>query len=193
MIPSFSVLKSLCCCGKKNITRKKTIKMLRSSFIKASPVLPRLHRCLATVQTPKPAPKRTGDISDSFVSLSGVEQAPLPDRFRQLKLELVRGREKEIAASWTRLLRTLRRENEVIAQKGPAVIPQVEFSDLNYGLDNKVKEEIKKRGVVVVHGVIPEGEAREYKARVEEYVKQNPHTRGKASLSLSLIYISYWF
>lgn len=171
-------------------TREKIIKMLRSSFIKASPVLPRMHRCLATVQTPKPAPKRTGDISDSFVSLSGVEQAPLPDRFRQLKLELVRGREKEIAASWTRLLRTLRRENEVIAKKGPEVIPQVEFSDLNYGLDNKVKEEIKKRGVVVVHGVIPEGEAREYKARVEEYVHQNPHTRGK--FSLSLIYISYW-
>ncbi|KAL6696523.1 hypothetical protein J3F84DRAFT_370355 [Trichoderma pleuroticola] len=165
--------------------------MLRSSLIKASPVLPRLHRCLATVQTPKPAPKRQGDISDSFVSLSGVEQAPLPDRFRQLKLELVRGREKEIAAGWTRLLRTLRRENEVIAQKGPAVIPQVEFSDLNFGLDSKVKEEIKKRGVVVVHGVIPEGEAREYKARVEEYVKQNPHTRAFPAHDPQ-VYELYW-
>jgi hypothetical protein len=153
--------------------------MLRSSFAKASPALPRLHRCLATVQTAKAAPKRQGDISDSFVSLSGVEQAPLPDRFRQLKLDLVRGREKEIVASWTKLLRTLREENEIIAKKGPGVIPQVEFTDLDNGLDNKVKEEIKKRGVVVVHGVIPEKEARGYKARVEEYVQKNPHTRGK--------------
>lgn len=155
--------------------------MLRSSFTKAaSPVFPRLHRCLATVQTPKPAPKRTGDISDSFVSLSGVERAPLPDRFRQLKLELVRGREKEIVASWNRLLRTLREENEIIANKGTAVIPQVEFADLENGLDSKASEEIKKRGVVVVHGVIPEKEARAYKECVEEYVHKNPHTRGKS-------------
>ncbi|KAM0265616.1 hypothetical protein ACHAQJ_000049 [Trichoderma viride] len=152
--------------------------MLRSSFTKASPVFSRLHhRCLATVQASKPAPKRQGDISDSFVSLSGAEQAPLPDRFRQLKLDLVRDREKEIVASWTKLLRTLREENEIIAKRGPAVIPQVEFADLDNGLNNKVKEEIKKRGVVVVHGVIPEREARGYKARVEEYVQKNPHTR----------------
>lgn len=131
-------------------------KMLRSSFSKASPVFPRLHRCLATVQTSKPATKRTGDISDSFVSLSGGEQAPLPDRFRQLKLDLVRDREKDIIAGWKRLLRTLREENEIIDSKGTAVIPQVEFSDLDSGLDSKVKEEIKKRGVVVVNGVIPE-------------------------------------
>lgn len=153
--------------------------MLRSSFRRACPVLPRLHRCLATVQTSKPATKRTGDISDSFVSLSGAEQAPLPDRFRQLKLDLVRDREKDIIASWKRLLRTLREENEIIAKKGTGVIPQVEFADLDNGLDSKVKEEIKKRGVVVVHGVIPEKEARGYKERVEEYVHKNPHTRGK--------------
>ncbi|RFU78247.1 duf1479 domain protein [Trichoderma arundinaceum] len=153
--------------------------MLRSSFTKASPALPRLHRCLATVQTPKATPKRQGDISDSFVSLSGGEQVPLPDRFRQLKLDLVRGREKQIVASWTKLLRTLREENELIAQKGPQIIPQVEFADLENGLDNKAKEEIKKRGVVVVHGVIPEKEARGYKARVEEYVQKNPNTRDR--------------
>lgn len=157
------------------------IRMLRSSFTKvSSPVFPRLHRCLATVQTSKPATKRSGDISDSFVSLSGVEQAPLPDRFRQLKLDLVRNREKDIIAGWKRLLRTLREENEIIAKKGTGVIPQVEFADLENGLDSKAREEIKKRGVVVVHGVIPEKEARGYKERVEDYVHKNPHTRGKS-------------
>lgn len=156
------------------------MRMLRSSFTKVSPVFPRLHRCLATVQTSKPATKRTGDISDSFVSLSGAEQAPLPDRFRQLKLDLVRDREKDIVASWKRLLRTLREENEIIARKGTGIIPQVKFADLENGLDSKAREEIKKRGVVVVHGVIPEQEARGYKERVEEYVHKNPSTRGKS-------------
>lgn len=151
--------------------------MLRSRFTRASPAL---RRCLATVQTPKPAPKRQGDISDSFVSLSGAEQTPLPDRFRQLKLELVRGREKEIVLSWQRLLHELQRENEVIARKGPEVIPQINFADLDNGLDRNVKGEILKRGVVVVHGVIPEREARGYKTSIEEYVKKNPHTRGES-------------
>ncbi|KAK1251787.1 hypothetical protein MKX07_007266 [Trichoderma sp. CBMAI-0711] len=148
--------------------------MLRSRFARASPTL---RRCLATVHTPKPAPKRQGDISDSFVSLSGAEQTPLPDRFRQLKLELVRGREKEIVLSWQRLLHELQRENEVIARKGPEVIPQINFADLDNGLDRSVKGEILKRGVVVVHGVIPEREARGYKTCIEEYVKKNPQTR----------------
>ncbi|KAL7799219.1 hypothetical protein V8C37DRAFT_367027 [Trichoderma ceciliae] len=151
--------------------------MLLSSLTKASPVFPRLHRCLATMNALKSAPKRQGDISDSFISLSGTEQAPLPDRFRQLKLELVRGQEKEIVAGWKKLLRTLRKENDIIAQKGTGVIPQVAFADLENGLDDRIKQEIKKRGVVVVHGVIPESEARGYKAHVEEYVQKNPHTR----------------
>ncbi|KAH6605833.1 hypothetical protein Trco_004986 [Trichoderma cornu-damae] len=159
--------------------------MLRSSFTKASPVVSRLRRGLATVQVPKPAPKRQGDISDSFASLSGAQQAPLPDRFRRLKLDLVRGREKEVVAGWTRLLRTLREENEIIAQRGPRAIPQVRFADLDHGLDDKVREEIKKRGVVVVHGVIPEREARGYKASVEEYIERNPHTRGYREVVLT--------
>jgi hypothetical protein len=39
-------------------------------------------------------------------------------------------------------------------------------------------EEIRKRGVVVVKGVVPEVEARAYKGEVEEYVRKNPWTKG---------------
>jgi len=123
------------------------------------------------------ARRKEGDISDAFVSLSGAKRDALPDRFRQLKCDLVRGREKQIVDGWTRLLRKLRRENEVIAQRGSDVIPQVDFAHLDAGC-RALKDEIKKRGAIVVRGVVPEAEARAYKEEVEEYVRRNPWTRG---------------
>lgn len=121
--------------------------------------------------------KKKGNIADSFASLSKGNISALPDRFRTLKCELVRGREKQITDSWNRLIRQLRVENDVIARKGPSVIPQVEYNNLESDV-NALSGEIAKRGVVVVKGVIPEDEARAYKFEIEEYVKKNPHTNG---------------
>lgn len=124
------------------------------------------------------AAKKEGDISDAFVSLSGMKRGPLPDRYRELKRDLVRGREQVIVDGWTKLLAQLRTENEIIAQQGSSVIPQVEFSRLEADIGSW-KDEIRKRGAVVVRGVVPEKEARSYKNEVEEYVRRNPWTRGK--------------
>ena len=122
-------------------------------------------------------PKREGDISDSFASLSGKEAAPLPDRFRELKLSLSAGHEDKLTASWSRLLKVLKRENDTVAKAGPSIIPEVRFSHLDQDLAAS-RDEIRKRGAAVIRGVIPEDEARYYKFEVEEYVRQNPHTRG---------------
>lgn len=122
--------------------------------------------------------KREGDISNSFVSLSGTEQPPLPDRYRQLKLDRIFGHELKLEESWKRLLRSLREENEGVIIRGSDIIPQVNAAEFENGLSQEVKEEIKKRGVVVVKGVVPEEEARGYKDEVEEYVRRNPHTKG---------------
>ncbi|KAH7201551.1 hypothetical protein DER44DRAFT_784432 [Fusarium oxysporum] len=143
--------------------------MLRASLAKPSP--PVLRRCMTSL-----ASKKEGDISDAFTSLSGAQREPLPDRYRQLKLHLLQGRQDKIVQSWKKLLRELKRENEIVAKKGPGVIPQINFKDLEKSSDG-LREEVKKRGVVVVRGVIPEGEARAYKAEVEEYVAKNPSTR----------------
>ncbi|KAK4148818.1 hypothetical protein C8A00DRAFT_19417 [Chaetomidium leptoderma] len=121
--------------------------------------------------------KAEGDISDTFASLSGRKAQPLPDRFRELKLRLVNGHEDAVIASWKRLLTTLRTENDLIARTGPAIIPEVRFSHLQDDLDT-LKPEIKKRGVAVIRGVIPEDEARAYKFEIEEYARQNPQTKG---------------
>lgn len=122
-------------------------------------------------------PKKEGDISSVFVSLSGADRPPLPDRFRLIKNSLVAGREDKVIASWNRLLEALRRENELIASRGSAVIPTIEFKDLERDIE-KLKPEIQKRGAAVIRGVVPEAEARGYKSEVEEYVKKNPSTKG---------------
>ncbi|KAK7923610.1 hypothetical protein PG985_007681 [Apiospora marii] len=126
--------------------------------------------------TAPPASKREGDISDSFVSLSQTKRPPLPQRFLELKQSLVRGREDAIIASWGRLLRRLRTENDLVAAKGPGVVPVLQFNGLEEQLPS-FRDELQKRGVAVVKGVIPHDEARAYKSEIEGYVRQNPSTR----------------
>ncbi|RYP47164.1 hypothetical protein DL768_006736 [Monosporascus sp. mg162] len=120
--------------------------------------------------------KREGDISDSFISLSGTGRPPLPPRFLDLKKALVAGHEHFVVDSWKRLLDRLRVENQTIAREGPMIIPNIDFHELDRDLA-KVGSEIKKRGVVVVRNVVPEKETRAYKDEIEEYVRQNPSTR----------------
>ncbi|KAH6615824.1 hypothetical protein B0J18DRAFT_372814 [Chaetomium sp. MPI-SDFR-AT-0129] len=133
---------------------------------------------MASLNTsPNNLPKAEGDISDSFASLSGRPAEPLPDRFRELKLRLVQGHEDAVVASWKRLLAVLRKENDLVARMGPAIIPEVRFSHFDEDL-KRAKADIEKRGVAVIRGVIPEDEARAYKFEIEEYVRQNPQTRG---------------
>lgn len=135
-----------------------------------------LRRSLATHAKPT---KKEGDISSVFVSLSGQAASKLPDRFADIKRNLVKGHEAALTEGWKRLLDKLVVENEVVAQKGPAIVPQIDFEALRDAkAGDEFVEEVKKRGVAVVRGVVPEEEARGYKFEVEEYVKANPWTKG---------------
>ncbi|KAL0938195.1 DUF1479 domain-containing protein [Colletotrichum truncatum] len=136
------------------------------------------------------APKKEGDISSVFVSLSGETREPLAPRFRVLKQDLVAGHEDAVVKSWGRLLRSLREENEIIAANGPGIIPSIEFSDLKNDLE-RLKGEIKKRGAVVVRGVVDEKEARGYKEEVENYVRKNPSTKAFPADNPQ-VYELYW-
>jgi hypothetical protein len=137
-----------------------------------------------------PNKKREGDISDSFASLSGKAAEPLPSRFRDLKLSLSAGREASIIAGWSHLLKALKHENDLVSRTGPAIIPQVRFSHLSQDLASQ-RNEIRKRGAAVVRGVIPEDEARAYKFEIEEYVRQNPQTKGFPAHDPQVIEL-YW-
>ncbi|KJR83588.1 uncharacterized protein SPSK_10985 [Sporothrix schenckii 1099-18] len=153
----------------------------------------------STMSPPSPPPsmlapgkKREGDISDSFASLSGLNATPLPDRYRQLKLSLVADHdEAQIVASWHRLLDVLRTENDTIARLGPDVIPSLRFSHLEEDLKAK-HEELKKRGVAVVRGVIPRDEARAYKDQIEAYVAENKEATRGFPPENPQVYELYW-
>ncbi|KAI1771081.1 DUF1479-domain-containing protein [Hypoxylon cercidicola] len=120
--------------------------------------------------------KREGNISDSFVSLSGDARPPLPERFLDLKKTLVRGHEDRVIDSWNRLLVALKKENEIITREGSKIVPSLDFHNLNSDL-SRLRGELKKRGVAVIRGVVPEGEARSFKGELEEYIRQNPQTK----------------
>ncbi|CAI4217794.1 unnamed protein product [Parascedosporium putredinis] len=87
--------------------------------------------------------EKEGDISSVFVSLSGAKREPLPTRFRDLKTSLVAGKEDKVIAGWNRLLNALAEENEIISTWKSAIVPSVEFKNLEFEIE-KLKPEIKK-------------------------------------------------
>tara|TARA_R110002060_G_scaffold11960_2_gene17199 strand:- start:1106 stop:1600 length:495 start_codon:yes stop_codon:yes gene_type:complete len=136
---------------------------------------PRLARHVSTQSVSQS--KAEGDISAVFPSLSGLVMEPLPERFTDIKRQLIHGNEERVTESWQRLLKQLASENEIVKQRGPDIIPQIEFEELANAPSDFIRE-VKKRGVAVIKGVVPESEARAYKSEVEEYVKRNPSTKG---------------
>lgn len=122
--------------------------------------------------------KRAGDISDAFVSLSGQAFKPLPQRYAELKTRLIQGREEEVRASWERLLSYLQKEIPIIEQLGSKVIPEINYEDIDRPSE-QFKNELRKRGVAVVRGVVPEEQALQWKEDIRDYVKKNPHTKGR--------------
>lgn len=169
--------------------------MIRTTIARAS-----LRPSLAATQVPRrlsshatnaateSQTKREGDISDSFASLSGVENAPLPDSFRVLKASLAAGREEKIIASWDRLLERLKVENKIVAIKGSKVIPEIRYDHLEEDLLHS-REEIKKRGAAIIRGVVPEDEARGYKLELDEYIGKNPQTKGETGPPLPTLHV----
>jgi hypothetical protein len=79
-------------------------------------------RTRSTAAAPAKLHKPSGDISAVFPSLSGKKLAPLPDRFRELKRQYMRGKEEALTTSWHRLLARLQDdEMEEIRVKGSSV------------------------------------------------------------------------
>ncbi|KAI9703484.1 MAG: hypothetical protein M1820_005788 [Bogoriella megaspora] len=130
----------------------------------------RVRRAATTTQ------KKEGDISDSFASLSGLEFKPLEPRFADLKAQLIYGKHDQVRASWERLLASLREEVSIIADLGPRVIPEIDFQDIDRPSE-QFNREYRKRGVAIVRGAIPEGEALQLKEDIRMYIRNNPQTK----------------
>lgn len=136
-------------------------------------------RGLASLSNPAISKKPTGDISSIFPSLSGVQSAPLPPRFADVKSRLINGHEDAIRESWVRLLSDLQKETEIVRAAGSGIVPELAFSDLNNSEKRaKFKDQLHKRGVAVIKGVVSEKEALEWEESLKKYVQSNPSIRG---------------
>jgi hypothetical protein len=123
------------------------------------------------------AQKRAGDISDAFASLSGQKFEPLTPKYADLKSRLIKGHESQVRDSWERLLQDLREEIPLIVELGSKIIPEIDFKDLDQPSET-FSNELRKRGVAVIRGVVPEAEALQWKEDLREYIRQNPQTKG---------------
>lgn len=151
-------------------------------------------RTLATSTSPQTRDRRRkeGDISSVFASLSGAAAEPLPPRFTDIKTSLIRNHEAAIQDSWQRLLTALHSEIEHITSAGSSIIPSIEFTEINnHSRIQPFSAALKKRGVAIIRGVVPEAVALGWKAGIREYIRQNPQTKAFPK-DKPAVYELYW-
>ena len=136
------------------------------------------------------APKKEGDISSVFVSLSGAKQEPLPLRFAARKYQLIAGREEALNASWNRLLRELEKEVQVIKTVGSNIVPEINYEDIDRPSAEFV-ENHKRRGVAVIRGCVSEKRALDWKENIRAYLRANPSTKAFPA-DKPAVYELYW-
>jgi len=133
--------------------------------------------------------KGEGTIASVFATLSGgsLEDA-LPSRFADLKRSMIRdeAHATAIKSAWTSVLKSLNSELSHIIENGENSIPQVQYpgdefakKGLEHWMDSKTLDEIKKRGTVIVKGVVEEAKALKWKEQIRDYVRANPKVKGE--------------
>ncbi|KAI0798536.1 hypothetical protein BC629DRAFT_1592113 [Irpex lacteus] len=108
--------------------------------------------------------------------MSTEQFGPLPPRFIELKKEIAASHpdfEKRVTAAWADLLKELHTSTEEIAAQGSQIVPQVDFTELDT-LSASARDNIRRRGVVVIRNVVPDEEATGWRNDLKQYVKENP-------------------
>ncbi|KAI1179103.1 hypothetical protein F4777DRAFT_593060 [Nemania sp. FL0916] len=114
--------------------------------------------------------------------LDSSEPIQLSSRFAKLKRNMIACREKDVAESFYRLLRAIRREADDIAARGSDVIPTIDYFDIH---DREkaahFRKELRRTGVAVIKRVVPHTVAEAWKEETLEYIADNPHEKGYSS------------
>ncbi|GAA6048651.1 hypothetical protein JCM3770_002001 [Rhodotorula araucariae] len=113
---------------------------------------------------------KEGTIADVFSSLGGAAFVPLEQRFADLKQSLWND---GLIEAWRTVLSALDERTAEIVARGNQVVPQVQYSDIAFGVPQDLAEEIKRVGTVVVHGAVEREEAEGWKRDIEAYIKRN--------------------
>ena len=148
-----------------------------------------LHAACRTTSTIS-AKKAEGDISSVFASLSGANPQPLPQRFADIKRNLIAGHEDEVIKGWNRLLRVLQDETVLIKKTGSAIVPEIEYKDID-NPSEKFRRQHKERGVALIRGVVDPRTALEWKQRLKEYISHNPQTKAFPPVNPAVFEL-YW-
>ncbi|KAH8167955.1 hypothetical protein CIB48_g318 [Xylaria polymorpha] len=107
------------------------------------------------------------------------EPIPLSSRFAKLKRNMIACREKDVAESFYRLLRALRKEADDIAARGSDVIPTIDYFDIHDSAKaSAFRRALRKRGVAVIKRVVPLTVAQTWKDETLDYVADNRQARG---------------
>ena len=137
-------------------------------------------------------PRKEGDISSVFASLSGSEATPLPNRFTDIKQNLIAPHASSLSSSFTRLLTTLRSEIEHVASTGSSIIPSLSFSEIhNHSRSKPFAHSLKKRGVAIIRGVVDPEVALGWKEEIKAYIRANPQTKAFPKDNPA-VYELYW-
>ena len=162
------------------------VRSARPFFTQKAPCL--YTRALATVS--QPSKKQEGDISSGFASLSGSEAPPLPQRFVEIKRQLIGGHEEAVVQSFHSLLRTLAQEIPIVKALGSSIIPSISYSSIDKP-PASFTEAHKKTGVAVIRSVVPEAQALGWLDDLKSYIATNPTTKGFPA-SAPAVYELYW-
>ncbi|KAI1749668.1 hypothetical protein F4782DRAFT_549628 [Xylaria castorea] len=107
------------------------------------------------------------------------EPIPLSSRFAKLKRNMIACREKDVAESFYRLLRALRKEADDIATRGSDVVPTIDYFDIHDSVKaSAFRKALRRRGVAVIKRVVPLTVAQTWKEETLDYIADNPQARG---------------
>ncbi|KAI0860159.1 DUF1479-domain-containing protein [Xylaria cubensis] len=120
------------------------------------------------------------------------EPIPLSSRFAKLKRNMIACREKDVAESFYRLIRALRKEADDTATRGSDVIPTIDYFDIHDSVKaSAFRKALRKRGVAVIKRVVPLTTAQTWKEETLDYIAENPQARGHPSHDPQLFDL-YW-
>ncbi|KAI1811764.1 DUF1479-domain-containing protein [Poronia punctata] len=106
-------------------------------------------------------------------SMMDSEPIPLSSRFAKLKRNMIACRERDVAESFYRLLRELRREADEVAAAGTDVVPTIDYFDIHdVAKAAAFRKALRRRGVAIIKRVIPPAAAQAWKEETLDYMEE---------------------
>ncbi|EXA46300.1 hypothetical protein FOVG_07026 [Fusarium oxysporum f. sp. pisi HDV247] len=126
------------------------------------------------------AEKAEGSIGNSFASLAGEKETLLPERYLNLKREIIgdKSNQDALTAAWARLTARLAELSDEIEEKQQRTIPEATYHELVENPSFELVQRIRQCGSVVIRKTVSEEQALKWLDDVREYIKLNPQVKG---------------